>query len=781
MQFFRRLVSTLLALAFATAPAYAARPIVDLHSLDAYFALFAQDSNVPWKSTTVRLDTYSGTPVDFSIYQVNPGDVLTASSNARPRAISTRGRRPVARFRYSPPGGYQFESNEVALPLGNRAGFFVVEARRGNVGEQVWINRTDIGLLAKETPRELMLYGADLHTGQARSGMRVQFVVNRHFVTRKTNAHGVVTWTGEPRPIFALAQWGASYAFVSLLPQAPLPSTIVGMRTASAVVHAGGSVDVIGFARTRSATSLRVAHGDAIVSLRRGGTLIGERRVALDAAGAFTATFAVPSAARAGDYAVIAQVGGGVGSASVHVDADADGLSLRATSKCENACDPNADVPIEITSSRGGVPVHVAVVRSPHVFIGYTPSGTAWATTQWLDRTVSTDAQGRAQVLIPKPTDGLASTYGVRVTSGGATADTRIVVPTAPVAVRLHLDRIQQTLGTPVDFDIYANHVGSGKPLGETTVIVQLAHGASVQQQRLVLDAQGHARGAFSSPNLGSNLVFATVNVGGKRAMDAAEVQVVPQAIADAMTSGSGSVTLSLNRAMYRDGEEIHANASLPGAYGDALMTLESGENVSTAIVRTVGGRAATGIKAVDAPGNLRIGAAFVRNAALDWTSTPLALDAPGRPNVIPLSIKRVDGIYTAQMDGALAGGGTTAVRVSRGDPSGSALFDTAPALLAVGVAATQISAPSGTTWHPWVDSTGAHPHILGFVRRSAPPPDLTIAQSDAVIDSWSISHLQAPTLPLNIPTQAGRYTVSILKIAIDGRVTAATAAVVVP
>ena len=62
-----------LALALLAAPASAARPIVDLHKLDAYFALFASDSNVPWQPTTVRLDTYSSAPVQFpSIKSIRP-------------------------------------------------------------------------------------------------------------------------------------------------------------------------------------------------------------------------------------------------------------------------------------------------------------------------------------------------------------------------------------------------------------------------------------------------------------------------------------------------------------------------------------------------------------------------------------------------------------------------------------------------------------------------------------------------------------------------------------
>ena len=775
----RTFLAMLLALALASAPALAARPIVDLHSLDAYFALFAQDSNVPWKPTTVRLDTYSGAPVDFAIYQVDPGDVLTAGSNARPRVIDTRGRKPIATFRYQPPGGYQFGSNEVQLPLGSRQGFFVVEARRGNVGEQVWINRTRVGLLTKETPGQILLYGTDLGTGRALAHMRVQFVLGSKFVTRSTDAHGLILWDRSPRPVFALAQWGQSFAFVSLLPQAPLPHTIVAVRTQTAVVHAGEVIRVVGFARTRTGETMRVSRGGATVSLRDGGTLVAQQHVDLDAAGAFATSIVVPPTAPAGDYALLAQVDGAVGSASVHVDANANGLSLQLNS-CEAACNADAAVPVMITASRGDVPVHIEVVRSPHVFVDHTPTGTPWATSRWLDVTVRTDASGHATVLIPKPTDGLASTYGVRASSGGATADTRIIVPTARAAMRLHLDHDQQTLGAPVAFDVYLRAVGSGKPVGGVLVTLRLQHGTSVEQQQVRLDAQGHARGAFSTAQLGTNLIFASATVDGAVALDANQVEIVPQATADAGGTGSGNVHLTLDRAMYGRGESIRAHADLSGARGDALFTLESALGSQSAVVLCDGGAATARLIASDAPGDMRVGAAFVRDGALDWTAVPLALDAPGRPAIVPLDLKRSGDVATIPMSNALGGPGTVVVRVSRGEPSGSARFESAPSLLSVGLAATQNSAPAGTTWHPWVDSTGAHAQVLGFVRRSLPPPDLTIAQADSQTVSWSVQRDAGVALSVPLPTQSGRYTISILKMADDGRVTAASSTLVI-
>ncbi len=780
----RSVLATVLVLVIFVAPATAARPIVDLHKLDAYFALFASDSNVPWKPPTVRLDTYSSAPVDFSVYAVDPGDVLTAGSNARPRAIDTRGRRAVASFHYTPPGGYQFQSNVVSMPLGDREGFFVVEARRGNVGEQVWINRTRVGLITKETPGELLIYGADLGTGRALSRMRVSLLSGSSFVDRETDMHGIVRWTRMPRPIFALAQWGSSWAFTSLLPQAPLPNTIVGVRTDTAVAHAGETMHVIGFARTRKDGTLHAAGGIATVSMRLGGTLSAQAQAPLDGAGAFNATLTVPQNAAAGDYAVLAQVDGGVGGATVHVDANGNGLILDASAACDSSCDPDANVPVQITASRPNVPLQIRVVRSPHVFVGYSPSSTPWGTAKWLDSTVQADSNGHATVMIAHPTDGLASTYGVEVTSGGATADTRIVVPTAHVAVRLQLDHEEQTIGTPVNFDVYVNEVGSGKPLAGGTVLAEMSHGPSTQQQTLHLDSNGHAHGTFNAPELGTNLVMTSVVDDGQTAQDAGQVDVVSQATQDSSNAGSANAHVSLDRNVYHAGDDLRADASLPGAQGDAFVTLESAAGTVADVLSMQGGAASAHFKVNDAPGDLRVGAAFVHDGAIEWTSVPLSLDAPGRPQFVPLALDHTDfspgASTTIALRDSRPGPGTVVVRVSRGAPSGSALFDTAPSLLAVGLAATEVSAPAGQTWHPWVDSRGEHAQVIGFERRGTAPQDLTLAQAQTQAVSWDVMRDEGAPISVQLPLARGRYTLSVLKISDDGRVTAASSTVVV-
>ncbi len=768
-------------LAMSIAPVHAERPIVDLHRLDAYFALFAGDTSVPWKPATVRLDTYTSAPVAFAIYQADPSEVLSAGSNSRSRPIGTNGRRALLSFTFDPPGGYQFQSNEVTLPLGTREGFFVVEARRGNVGEQVWINRSRVGILAKGTPNSLILYGTDLGTGMPIARMRVEFVVNRAFVTMLTNGDGVVSWNRAAHPVFALAQWGSSYAFLSLLPQPPLPTTIVGVRTDSAVVHAGEAVHVAGFARTRVRGILRPSGGSALITVHAGARTIAQWRASLDEAGAFVASLRIPAEAPAGDYAVLAQTAGGVGGTTIHVDANAGGLSLEVGANCTTTCDYREELPLRVHASHAGTVVQLSVFRSPHIDLSDSPQTLAWGTTRWFETSIRTDDRGDATVLVPRPTDGLASTYGVHVEAQGATADTRAIVPTADAILRVQVDRAEQGVGTPIAFDVEA--VGrDGRPLANAPVTVQLVHGTTVAQQTIMLDSGGRARANFSSPQLGTNLVLATLDHGG-RAMDAAQVQVDPAAPSGSTDGRSSNVRIALDKDAYRANETMTIRADASGAQGKAFISFESAVGTQVQVVPVARGEAVARLRAFNAAGDLRIGTAVVRNGAIEWNTVPVALSAAGRPETSRVALGRSEfaagAAATIGLDGTNQRA-TTVVRISRVAPSGSAMFGSAPALLSIGSATTQNSASATPTWHPGVNSTGDHAAMLGFVRRSQPPIDVSLPEAYTESLTWTAVRTSTDAIPITLPQTKGEYTLSILAICDDGSVAAGSSTILV-
>ena len=185
-----------LAFALLALPARAARPLLDQHQWDRYFALSARDVEVPWKPATIRLATYSGAPVDLAVYNIDPAEVILAGQRRSARAVDLRGRKPLARLRFTPPAGYRFEVSEVRLPLGSAEGFYVVEARRGEATQQVWLNRTHIGLITKESPGGLLVWCVDLRSGRALRGVNVAFLVGRDLVSKGSDARGAVVWTG---------------------------------------------------------------------------------------------------------------------------------------------------------------------------------------------------------------------------------------------------------------------------------------------------------------------------------------------------------------------------------------------------------------------------------------------------------------------------------------------------------------------------------------------------------------------------------------------------------
>jgi len=205
----------------------------------------------------------------------------------------------------------------------------------------------------------------------------------------------------------------------------------------------------------------------------------------------------------------------------------------------------------------------------------------------------------------------------------------------------------------------------------------------------------------------------------------------------------------------------------------------------ATSVVPADGGRASAHFRAADAAGELRVGAAFVRDGTIEWASVPLDLAAPGRPQSASLDLDR-DATFAPGAAAKISlrppgrGAGTLVVRISRGQPSGGARFDSAPALLAVGAAATQTSASAAGTWHPWVDSAGDHAQVLGFVRRTQPPREISLAQAETPAVSWSVTRAGGGAFSVTMPERSGRYTVSVLQISDDGSVSAGSSDVVV-
>jgi hypothetical protein len=777
----------------ALAPAQAARPLLDTHQWDAYFALFAPDSDVPWKKISVRLDTFSGAPVDFSAYAVDPADVIIAGPGHAERPFDTAHRTPVAHWRYTPPPGYNFESNDVDVPLQNREGFYVIEARRGDAVQQAWLNVTRLGLVTKESPEGILLYGTDLSNGRALPGMRVTWLVGQKFVYGKTESDGTIRWTGPGRPSFALAEWGNSKSFVSLLPVAPVPQAIVGIRADRGVVRAGETIDVVGFARKRVAQEYRAAAGDARVTIAGNGRSLAAQDLRLDDAGAFSGALAIPADTPAGDYALLASAGGATGGSTIHVDASGD-VRLVVTAPCTSQCPADAPLALAISAKRGDAPaantaVRVRVVRSPHAFPPSESEEKArWGTTQILDQTVQTDANGRATVTIPAPTDGLDSTYGIEAVAGSATQTTRLVATSARYALAVEPDDASVDVGVPVGVTVTGFDPVDGAPAARQQVVVSLSHGENRTDETLTLDANGRGHVVFPKPELGSNLVTASLDVDGKTALDASEITVAPQAITSSGASaGPQDLTVTLDRERYKPGDKIAVSIATTGATGDALVSLDGVRTLGVKTVPLRGGRAAATLDLASVSGDLKVGVVVVRAGATVATSVPLAVDGPGHVRLTSLGVERSSYApgETAKVtirDGDAPGGATVAVRVADARPEGPAGFTGVPGVLAVGATTTQMPSGEDLAWHAWVAPANSKAaDIFGFDRpvgASKPEPTLAVSAPQPLF--WAVQRTQGDVVSVPLPRARGRYVISVLKIADDGDVGAASAAILV-
>jgi len=782
-----RVFAAVLALAIvsASAPAQAARPLLDRHQWDAYFALFARDVDVPWKPTTVRLDTYSGAPVDFAAYDVDPADVVIAGAARTTRALDTSHRKAVVRWRFAPPPGYRFETSDVAVPLGTREGFFVVEARRGDAVQQVWINRTTLGILTKESPGGLVVWCVDLHSGRALAGVAVAFLVAARLITKRSDRDGVIVWRDPSRPAFALAERAHSRAFVSMSGQAPLPATIVGVRVEAAVGRAGERLRFIGFARKHVGSGYRLAAGTARVSLIGRGKTLATAAARLDPAGAFSGELPVPSGVDAGEYAILATAAGGVGGASVHLDAASD-VALSVQAACP--CDPDRDVPLVVSARRAELPAdvtaHLIVVRTPHVV----PPGAAddalrWGTTLVLERSVRTGPTGIAHVTISSPSDGLDSTYGIRATTRGASASGRAVVSNARLALALEPVATTADVNTPVAFELRGFDPTDGTPQAGVPVRVRLSHGASLHVQDATLDARGRAHVVFRQTSLGSNLALAEATVDGRKALDAATVVVEPSALSGHVaTAQSALVSVALDRTRYRPGAMVALRASATGATGDALMTLEGARTYAIHRASVSDASASATLTLGDAQGAVRASVAFVRDGAIAVGSADVRIDGPGHARLTELTLDKAsyapgETAHATVHDGGGTSPATIALRVADGRASGSAVFEDAPGLLRTGATSAQAPASDDPQWHAYVaPARSKASDIFAAERpRKAPTdvPSLGVAAPRTHL--WRVARATGDTLDVPLPTERGHYVLSILKIGDDGDVGAAS------
>jgi hypothetical protein len=317
-------------------------------------------------------------------------------------------------------------------------------------------------------------------------------------------------------------------------------------------------------------------------------------------------------------------------------------------------------------------------------------------------------------------------------------------------------------------------------------VRVRLSHGPTIQDATLTLGPDGTARTTFTGVALGMNLATAQADVEGARAVDVSSVTVAPRALGSDTVNSGGDVKIDVDPARQKPGEHTGISASLTGAAGDALFTMESVRGVTPAVVSAQNGAANTSIAVPETIGALTVGIAFVRDGALVDASQPLVVDGPGHQRLIALKSDRATyspGATAAitVADGNDPSAGTIAVRVSDRRGTGGASFDDIPGVLASAGTTTQNLASTDPPWHTWVaPAKSTAGDIFGFDQpRQTAAPD-TIAAAATRVYTWRVERSTGPTVKVVVPRDPGRYVLSLIKMTDDGDVGAASIALTV-
>ena len=276
----------------------------------------------------------------------------------------------------------------------------------------------------------------------------------------------------------------------------------------------------------------------------------------------------------------------------------------------------------------------------------------------------------------------------------------------------------------------------------------------------------------FRNLALGMNLVTAQTAGDGAQAVDVAPVTVAPRALSGDAAGGSADVKIALDRPRQQPGESAVVSATLTGAVGDALITMESVRGVTPR--RSSPCRTARRARRW----SCRIRSARRRSASPSFVtarsstrSLPLVVDGPGHQRLVTLTADRATYAPGATAKIAIADGddradATIAVRVSDRRAEAGASFDDVAGVLASSGTTTQNLASADPPWHAWVAPAGSTAgDIFGFDRPAqAAAVDTSIAPAGARVLTWSVAARKRRLAGRSVPHERGRYVLSVVE-----------------
>lgn len=261
---------------------------------------------------------------DFTVelYRLDPyRDRATVTDAARRQAASDRlakGENTIYETHHNatldPDGDFD---GQITLPSQLNGLYFVrMISDEGSMVRTSWFMVTDLALVTRRSPHELLVYAQDFSTGKPVQGALLEFFDGKRSVRKAvTGADGTFVWK-EPGPaaLTVVGQQADSYAYSRTDGQssgdAGEPYRVY-LYTDRPIYRPGHEVHVRGIVRRDRERAYRIPEGETVrvrVDDARG-TAVVERDVTVGAFGGFDLDLTLPARAPLGEYGVNATIG----------------------------------------------------------------------------------------------------------------------------------------------------------------------------------------------------------------------------------------------------------------------------------------------------------------------------------------------------------------------------------------------------------------------------------------------------------------------------------------
>lgn len=281
------------------------------YNLYAYQKVFS-----PGENPSINLSGYLVKEIDLKVYKLDPFSNLDYLTDSRKLSqINLEEQEPVFKTvyvsKFNDDGDFY---DTYLLPL-EENGVYVVKTKAvgGSLADTTWVMKTDLGLIVKRSPREIMVYSQSFSTGKPVPGVTMKIYQDKTLIAEgKTDKDGILhTPNYQNKPIKIAAHREKDYAFANTYYGRDAEYGKSYLYTDRPVYRPGQTVFFKGITRSRIGFKY-AAHNDVPVDVTVSdsrGTRIYSRRLYTNRWGSFNDSFKLEEEPPLGSYSLQAKYG----------------------------------------------------------------------------------------------------------------------------------------------------------------------------------------------------------------------------------------------------------------------------------------------------------------------------------------------------------------------------------------------------------------------------------------------------------------------------------------